>query len=99
MTEELRERIAHWLQKHTDYAGNLEWYEFDEDAQEGFRCRADQIHALYKEAGYVQLAEDQSLPQVTEQARTDHKWVAAFTCGITEMLKAGWRKVELAEEG
>lgn len=45
-TEEIREKIARWLQKHTDWAENLEWDDFDEEAQEGFRDSADNLLSL-----------------------------------------------------
>lgn len=38
--KEVVEDRAHWIQKHTDFVGNLEWEDFDEDAQENFRAKA-----------------------------------------------------------
>lgn len=46
---EPREDVAHWLQKNTAFACNLEWDELDTDAQENFRSQADQITPMIRQ--------------------------------------------------
>ncbi len=80
--EELREKIRTIL-----YRSNKE------DA-------TDQILALIKQAGYIKLADDQSLPEPdiekSNLSRFGKNW---YTTGYMEcrgeMLKAGFRRVEL----
>lgn len=77
MTEqELREKIARKLYESaaterdtsiTEYNLDLKkswpWGKLKESSKEYWKQIADQIIALIKEAGYVRLAEDQSLPK------------------------------------
>jgi len=58
------------------------------------KCRLlDQILAIIKQAGYVKLADDQSLPCIT------HRYGSEFGSGYAEaqedMLKSGFRRMEL----
>lgn len=69
---------------------------------------AHQVLARIKEAGYVQLAEDQTLPEnphrksVEEERISDGKWskrisesnIVVCDDAQQDMLKAGWRKVK-----
>jgi len=62
---------------------------------------ADQILAFIKEAGYVKLADDQSLPsyELPDKPLAQSEWWSGYATGHIEgkeaMLKAGFRKVEL----
>ena len=67
MTERVREQIARWLQKHTDFAGNLEWDDFDEDAQECFRLKADNFFEAID--GLEIRASNQEMPETQIQTR------------------------------
>ena len=64
----------------------------------------DQILALIKETGYVKLASDQRTPLipayyysvVDNQGKTNSKLKQeSYAVAQQDMLKAGWRKVEL----
>lgn len=46
----------------------------------------------FKEAGYVKLAEDQSLPSVRNAVNKSYN---DYMLGQEDMLKAGWQKVEV----
>lgn len=89
MTEKLREEIAELISRHGD--GRIKMVE-------GFKVKdytmpievTDQILALIKEAGYVKLAEDQSLPEKEFiSSNENYRYAEAQK----DMLKAGWRKV------
>ena len=61
---------------------------------------ADQILALIKQAGYVKLSDDQSLPVPDNKPvflSKDMKEVydTAYSIAQDDMLKAGFRRVEL----
>jgi len=90
----IREQIARWLQKNTDFACNLEWDDFDEDAQEGFRDKADQILAI---EGLEQRAENQELPENPFSVRSFDS-MRGWERGIEDMLKGDnsgyWVKVK-----
>ena len=53
-------------------------------------CFAKQILTLVKEAGYVKLADDQSLPDGGFYETT-----AGYSEAVRIMLKAGWRKINM----
>jgi len=60
----------------------------------------DQILALIKEAGYVRLSQDQSLPELNLPTLSGNRsleiTITSFAKKIRgDMLKASWRKVEL----
>ena len=55
---------------------------------------AGQILALVREAGYVKLADDQSLPYLT---RDDPDLESRLNYAV-DMKRRGWRKVELEED-
>ena len=81
MDKELRGKIADSLHRRD---AMLRW-------QPGYYADADQVLALIEEAGYVRLADDQSLPQ-------NNYW--GYGSGIyhtaqVEMYECNWRKVEL----
>jgi len=76
----MREEIARWLQKHTDFAENLEWDGFDEDAQEGFRCEADQILSRLKEKIEKSLLTD------TERTALYAQYDGAYACQWEDTL-------------
>jgi len=71
-------------------------------------CFANRILAIIKEAGYVKLSDDQSLPENpydkqieqagSEPATEEDVYIMAFNGferGILAMLRAGFRRVEL----
>lgn len=66
-----------------------EWAEAGENWQQNCMQIADLIFVVIKEAGYVKLAEDQSLP------RNPHIKKIVYEACQLDMLKAGFRKVEL----
>ncbi len=81
MTEQkLREKIAIDLKVNYYHRSPLE--------------QADQILALIKEAGYVQLAEVQTLPT---NDWGDTELNRGWHIAQKEMFKAGWRKVEVKD--
>jgi len=62
-------------------------------------CFAKQIVALIKEAGYVKLAHDQTLPvsnkgYYQETAAGRNFITTEISADPVDMLNAGWRKVE-----
>jgi len=89
LREEIAKSLAGWdgwnwemMAETEELAGS------DEIGKDSYYKMADRIHALYKEAGYVKLAEDQSLPDV---------WVRDIPSGKLvqeDMWNKGWRKVE-----
>ena len=60
---------------------------------------ANKILDLIKGAGYVQLAEDQRPPAITESGFTDSAMIRAFRCGFASALwksaEESWRKVKV----
>ena len=54
------------------------------------------LSELAKKAGYVKLADDQSLPPTYFANRKKMPWISDYDveiCAQADMLKAGWRKV------
>jgi len=102
---ELREKIDAIFRAYVFMTSNSELSEFlDKDAMQ--ESGVDQILAAIKEAGYVKLADDQSLPSPNyyktvnpnQLAREKELWqcrVAGYSDAIQDMLKAGFRRVEL----
>lgn len=99
MTEqELIEKIADtyrsfsfWQDKRSRSVGEFE-AKFD-------GC-ANQVLPFIKEAGYVRLSEDQSLPERSNQVlNACGQYLWGYSDGQSVLLKAGWRKVELEGEG
>ena len=99
----MREELARWLQKHTHFAGNLEWDQFDEDEQEGFRCEADQLLALIKEKIEKSLLTDEEigdslgLDTEYEFPRSDGSVTSTIDC--RPVARAQLDKVRKALEG
>jgi len=98
---ELREKIKKTIE--SMFAG----IEDDPELQEDCGKKANQILVLIKQAGYVKLADDQSLPpnpypRMTQcadedgaiQTFTNPDWMK-FHMAEDAMLKAGFRRVEL----
>ena len=61
--------------------------------------KAEHIMSLIKEANYVKLADDQTLPfsnkgYYQETAAGRHFFTTEISVDPQDMLKAGWRKVE-----
>ena len=80
MDKELRDKIVKLLQ---------------ETAELSYRSfLPDQILALIKEAGYVKLAEIQTLPFLNVRVSD-----ATYRIAQDDMLSAGWRKVERETKG
>ena len=93
MKVELREKIAKLLYTYENQYDNL--HNEDSFMRGLYLGKADRILALIKEAGYVKLAENQELPPIAQLA-TFNSAVKAFCAGTQQnMLKAGFRKVEL----
>ena len=91
-----REGLAEWI--YGDKKNSLPWSMVHESWKQGkYKEQVDALLSLKiphggKTIRFGPYWEDAELPQVTEEARKDRKWVAAFACALTEMLKAGWRK-------
>lgn len=66
----------------------------DSQAYGGFLL-VDQILALIKEAGYVKLADDWGLPDGFAYKGCGDREYTQYCAGQTDMLKEGWRKVEI----
>jgi len=61
-------------------------------------CKVTRILNYLHSKGVV-IKVESVLPQVTGEARSDHKWVAGYTCAMIEVIKAGYTAVEpLIEE-
>ena len=62
---------------------------------------ADQILALIEEAGYVKLADDQSLPEQLTWCSLDGVAIrgatSVYTIAQWDMLRDGWQKVEICK--
>ncbi len=94
MTEQLREKIAKVIR---DKPYKCQVCEQIGNCAE---CLADQILALIKEAGFVGLDPDQSLPDIPllTTRHDDPGYLDGWIRNASEktqqdMLKAGWRKV------
>ena len=95
MSEQLREKIA--IKGATAYFEV--WEKLFEEQKDNWRQWAresilplikEALPELAKEAGYVKLAKDQSLPEDVG---------CCMDCNDSnKMLKAGWRKVEVKDE-
>ena len=63
------------------------------------KLRVAQILALIREAGYVKLAKDQHLPQapvtLIDKMVKQRLTRSPYSLAQQDMLKAGWRKIEL----
>ena len=82
--EELREKIAEWLQYVKLSGENLEWH-------------ADQILTIIKEDGYIQLADDKEMPYFTHHTTEEIERLTkgeVYGLAQVDVLKAGWRKVK-----
>ena len=109
--DELREKLENWF---IDMASGRHQYPIEgiPSAEEIAGWRANQLMALIKEtlpelakeAGYVKLAEDQTLPKwgvanymlLGDEGRRAADYKAEQIREVQkDMLKAGWRKVEL----
>ena len=62
---------------------------------------AKQIHIFYKQANYVQLDPDQSLPpnpyrtRIKEHFRMEPQYFEIYVEAQEDMVEKGWRKVKL----
>lgn len=92
--EELREKMAKKLE--------AIWY--SHDLPDIWNLMADRIFTLIKQAGYVKLSPDQSLPEPSVEtmsyenaAKNINCWVqrVSYSLGLQDMLRDGWRKVKL----
>jgi hypothetical protein len=107
--QELRENIAKWLHSHTvkvrrermNWLEETPWEdltkEYRIDIQKGWRERADEIIAIIKEANYVRLADDQSLPEldITTDASPQPCNKICHEVEQENMLKEGFKRVKL----
>lgn len=91
----MREEIARW------YFGNSSWDGVDPRLTAWCYKRADELMALIKEAGYVKLAEDQSLRSLRGTVKAEYliayregSYLEGWEHAQQEMLKAGLRKVK-----
>jgi len=103
--DKLREEIAEYLYDcdngiFPDRTVLIEWRLASEGNKAEYYRRANQIMALIKQAGYVKLAEDQSLPQVPEAPIYFSQegavgWSNGYQIAQEGMLKVGFRRIKL----
>ena len=104
MDKELREKIA--IKIHTSERMlvrivyetsplNCSWEELPKGFRELYLQEALSYIALIKEAGYVKLAGDQSLPSFRNAVNKSYN---DYMLGQEDMLKAGWQKAEVQDE-
>ncbi len=103
MREKIAQEIGEWRWKDSfngDYV--------TENDRNSCRVEAGRVLDLIKEDGYVKLAEDQKTPQYTsdflsafDAKRAESNFTdVLYDFGIQvtkDLLKAGWRKIELEE--
>lgn len=86
--QELREQIAEVIARRHEVSSQTE-------IRDLYFSRADQILSIIKEAGYVKLADNQSLPLENSKCLLwdlyQQGWLEAQRC----MRIAGWRKIEI----
>ena len=73
---------------------NTKYEDLTEHEKESDRAIADEYFALMKEEGFVRLAEDQSVPKRVKES-SESGLYPGYRAGVEDMLKAGFRKVEL----
>jgi len=91
--ERVREEIANLIEHHVK---SMRGQPYLPDYQ-GKMGLALQILSLIKEAGYVRLSPDQSLPQAKvnySDSLEDTMLQASYRVAQQDMLKANWRKVD-----
>ena len=96
--QELREKIARelWRKSVSDRGFDARrWEEVLDDTKEYWLSCADIALALVKEAGYVKLDKDQSLPKIPYDLSDEYCSYYGYSGGQQDMLKATWRKVKL----
>ena len=87
MTEqELRERVALCFY-HQDYDTDVYW----DELKDAYLWQADEVSNIYKQANYVRLADDQSLPFAFGRTIEERR---AMRVMRDEMLKERFRRVE-----
>ncbi len=97
MEQELREKIESILAYSVPTENRKDWAKFA--SKEVLALIKEALPELAKEAGYVKLAEDQSLPGSWYSAG-EHSGMLNLLFsnpGILILIGAGWRKVERAK--
>ena len=99
MTEqELRESVANkfYYFDHLNDRDYIHWSDCPSEHKEVYLFYADEVLSIIKEAGYVQLAEDQRLPSSGEVVLLDAEpFKKGYHLGQLRMVETGWRKVGL----
>lgn len=96
MTDELMEKIAYEIAYWEHLDQNERW----KDVRSRWLVRADRILILIEEAGYVKLSEDQTppcncpAPSIINLNTYPEGQRFGYYQAMTDMLKAGWRRVE-----
>lgn len=93
---DLREEIARTIYEHN---WPMLWHTVSENYKEPFRATAAVILALLKQAGYVRLSEDQSLPELSKLGSWSRLWQDGYEMCQQDMLKAGFKKIADDKEG
>ena len=104
MGENLQEGLAGFGETPIEAVRQLVWNILNDwvESKYGRDKALSQIHGIYltliKQANYVRLADDQSLPENPYSpplSKTEESWSAVVVATHRAMLKAGFRKVEL----
>ena len=88
MDEKLRGQIKQWI--HSLRAEGLQYI----DEEKKLDGDVEDFFEFCKVAGYVELAEDQSLPCVPDSAHLDDLGQRVFRAGYRDLIAKGWRKIE-----
>lgn len=90
---ELEKKLQELLCRHCNGISGADPCELDKDTCPVLRDAPRQIHQLYREAGYVQLDEDQSLPD-NEAWHKDPREFEAYCAGRNELIYANFKKMK-----
>jgi len=96
MADQIKEQIAQAICKMevgSSLSGVYLWSALSEYGRDTYRGFADSILQLIKDAGYVKLSADQSLPITHLEPHTTERLM--YLQAQKEMLNAGFRRVEL----
>ena len=96
--EAIREAGGRWMQRNTDFACNLEWEDFDEDAQEGFRMR---FHNMLKEVegGNLKVGVYEVESELPDFPICCEQCTQMENLTMNRMLKANYRKIREVRDG
>jgi len=94
---DMRERIARQIYTDWNRSLGLQWEDLSEFRKDSYREWVDEcVLALIKEVGYVKLADDQLPPEIVTLKGWGNYEEGIMKGYRDDMLKAGWRRVELS---